>query len=90
MAKGTGSVSLESEVRHARSGSGGNLSLKQGGLLFAILLFVMSDLFINNFASYIPGAVSGREATDLGYVVQAIMGVFLYATVLYLNDEGVL
>jgi hypothetical protein len=81
------SVSLGAEVRHA---SGGGLTFKQGGLLLAVLLFVLSDLFLNNFACFIPGAVVGREPTDVGYLVQATMGVIFYAVILYLCDEGVL
>lgn len=88
---GKDSVRLDSEVRRAggRPATGG-LNWKQGLLLFTIVLFVMSDLFLNNFASFIPGAVEGREASDLGYLIQALCAVMLYAGVLYLCDEGVL
>lgn len=89
------SVSLESvkssaPSKKARGRCRGALGWKQGLLLFAILLFAMSDLFVNSCVSYIPGAVAGRVPTDTGYLVQAVAAVVLYATTLYLIDEDVL
>jgi hypothetical protein len=87
---GKDSVTLDSEVRRASGQSGGELNWKRGLLLFVVVLFVMSDLFLNNFASFIPGAVEGREASDVGYLIQAVSAVMLYAGVMYLCDHGVL
>lgn len=84
------SVSIsEAQTLGPGSYSGGGFGWKRALLLFLLFLFVMSDIFVNNFVSLVPGATNGREATDCGYIVQGICLVLLYSVGLKLVDLGV-
>ncbi len=47
--------------------------------MFALFIVVISDLFVSNVVSAFGGAVSGRNTTPFGTVVQGILFVLLYA-----------
>jgi len=52
---------------------------REGLLLFVLFLLVVSDYFVENILSLIPGSAQGREATNQGAVVQGVLLVLGYA-----------
>lgn len=85
------SVTLKDAVKASKTGApAGNLTWMRGILLFAIFLFVVSDIFVNNVASFVPRAVDGREPTEVGTVVQGVCLVLFYAVAIHLLNQGIL
>jgi hypothetical protein len=85
------SVSLKDAVKASKQAApAGNLTWMRGILLFAIFMFVVSDIFVNNVASFIPRAVDGREPTEVGTVVQGVCLVLFYAVAIHLLNQGIL
>lgn len=84
------SVSLESEARKASDPGGGRFTWQNGLVLFLLYLLVVSDFFVNNVLSLYPGATEGREASNVGAVVQGVVLVLLYALVNYLLKKEIL
>lgn len=54
-------------------------SLGNLGLLFCCFMMVSSDVFNNNILSIFDGAMTGRDLTFYGAIIQGISLIFIYA-----------
>jgi hypothetical protein len=65
--------------------------IKMMVILFALFMFVVSDIFTNSILSHISDkAVNGRTPTSWGIVLQGISLVILFSFAKYLNDIHIL
>lgn len=66
------------------------IGVKSLFIMFALFLFVVSDIFTNSVISGFSGAVKGRTATTFGTVLQGIFLVLFYIVANHLISIGVI
>lgn len=88
---GANSVSLDDEIDRAEArGKSTGFTWQRALLLIILFLIIVSDYFVNNIVSIVPGATKGREVTNRGAFVQGICLVLLYALTVKLAVMGII
>jgi hypothetical protein len=65
-------------------------TIKNVLVLYAIFLFIVSDVFINSILNKFEGGVRERNPTNLGILIQGIFLVIFYILSMYLIKYDVL